>query len=411
MNEGKGLLGNILVLDLADEKGSFCSKLLADLGATVIKIEFPEGSRERRIGPFYGSKPGERTSLFFAYHNANKLSVGLDPRTHDGKRIFHHLIEKADVLIETFPSIRFAELDLRPQRLRRANPGLIHLSITGFGRSGPRHHFHFSDRVGSAAGGQMYLSGFPAGLPVKLPGPQSCYTACIYGAVAVLLNLRRRKITGEGGYFDLSIQEAVASTLDGAIADYFQEKRIAERQGNHYGGRSFSLLRCKDGFFQISILRDWETLLELMASQGKAADLTQPQWQRRDYREAHYDHIFHVVERWAGGWTQKQLFELGQAMRFPWAPVASHREVIGSPQLKARRFFVRTRLPGTRFRILAPGLPYRFSSFIPRPPKPAPLLGEHTAQVLKNLICAGTARMSAAPIPDFLFPTGKYSRA
>ncbi len=385
MNEADTVLGDITILDLADEKGSFCSRLLADLGASVIKIEFPEGSHEREIGPSLVSTHGKRISLPFAYHNSNKLGLVLDPRTADGRRTFHRLVKKADVLIETFRSSRIAGLDLRAQSLSRINPGLIHLSITAFGRTGPKRKFHFSDSVGCASGGQMYLSGSPQGPPVKPCGLQSCYAACLYGAIAVLLGLRRRKITGTGNYFDLSIQEAVASTLDHAFIDYFRQRRIAQRQGEHYENGSFSIVRCKDGFFQISILGNWETLLELLACEGKAEDLTDPQWQQRDYREVNYEHIFKVVEKWACGKTKMELFELGQAMRFPWAPVMALEEVLDSPQLEARRFFLQTLVPEAGLKIIAPGTPYKLSTFLNAPPKPAPLLGQHTEQVLSSL--------------------------
>jgi crotonobetainyl-CoA:carnitine CoA-transferase CaiB-like acyl-CoA transferase len=408
MNREKGLLRNILVLDLADAQGSFCSRLLADLGATVVKIELPDGSLERRIGPFVRLRPGGgETSASFAYHNANKLGVVLDPETPGGKRLLRNLAKQADVLIESFPRRCLAALDLGPQRLRRVNPRLIHLSITGFGRSGPGRDRPFSDSVGSATGGQTHLSGYPAGPPVKPRGLQSCYVAALNGAVAVLLNLRRRKLTGRGACIDISIQEAVASALDHVMVDYFHNKRIAKREGRHYEGRSFSLLRCKDGYIQMTILRDWETLIELMASEGKPGDLQQPKWRQPAYRQSHFDHVLDIVESWTRGRTVDQLAELGQAMRFPWAPVASLRDVLKSPQLKARRFFFRVPLPGGSVKAPMAGPPYRFSSFSPSPPLPAPMPGEHTSRVLKEF-CREQKKTRTCPrAPGTVVPEGK----
>jgi CoA:oxalate CoA-transferase len=176
--KGRGLLESIVILDLADECGSFCSKLLADLGATVIKVERPEGDPSRGGLPFF-------------YHNTNKLGVALDLETREGKRDLRRLLQRADVLVETLQPGRMEVPDLAGGRLRRINPYLIHISITGFGLTGPKRAYRSCDSVASASGGQMSVSGVPSGRPVKLFGSQSCYTASLFGANAALLGLRR----------------------------------------------------------------------------------------------------------------------------------------------------------------------------------------------------------------------------
>ncbi len=379
-----GLLDGILVLDLADAKGSFCSRLLADLGATVVKIEGPEGSPERNAQPICSLQAGAApVSLPFIYHNANKFGVLLDPKRDEGRRAFLRLMERADVLVETPPFSRLRAFGCSRQGLRRVNSSLIHVSITGFGRCGPKRNYHFSESVGSASGGQTYLSGFPSGPPIRPYGPQSTYTASLFGAVSVLLGLRKRRICGQGSFVDLSIQEAVASTLDHVLNDYFRDKRIAGRQGRHYAGETFSLLRCRDGYIQIPILRDWETLVELMALEKKAGDLTHSKWGDAAYRRKRFSHILRIVEGWTRDHARGELFELGQAMRFPWAPVESPAEVLASPQLKARRFFKRVRLQdGSRTTSFA-GLPYKFSAYSAPAPRPAPLHGEHASMLLE----------------------------
>jgi crotonobetainyl-CoA:carnitine CoA-transferase CaiB-like acyl-CoA transferase len=160
----KGLLAGICILDLADEQGSFCSKLLADLGATVIKIENPAGDPSR-------------ASKLFNYHNLNKLGITLDLQDPEGKRFFHTLIRNADALVESFSPGHLEALHLGYKWLRRINPRLVHLSITGFGQTGRRRAYHSCDSVQAAFGGQMHVSGIPAGKPLKLFGPQSPDTA------------------------------------------------------------------------------------------------------------------------------------------------------------------------------------------------------------------------------------------
>ena len=378
------LIGSALIVDMADELGSFASRLLADLGARVIKVERPGGDPSRRLGPFLKDGGSSRlgTSLSFAYHNANKLGIILDMAGKEGRRSLRAILGAADVLIEAFPAGHLASLGLRHGPLKRINPGLIHLSITGFGKTGPRHAFPSYDNMLSASSGQMYVSGSRQGPPLALPGGQSRYASSLFGAVAVLLALRARRATGQGAFIDLSAQEALASTLDHVMVDYFSTATITRRRGNVYGRGLSSILPCRDGHIEITILQNWETLLELMASEGKAEDLAGAEWLDEAYRAANFDHVIEVVGKWTKGHGRMELFELGQAMRLPWAPLCSLSEVLESPQLAARRFFVDTGLPGGRVKIPFPGLPHRISSFSPPFPTAAPLPGEHTGQIL-----------------------------
>ena len=364
-----GLLAGICILDLADEQASFCSKLLADLGATVIKIENPAGDPSRASHSFY-------------YHNLNKLGITLDLQDTEGKRIFHTLIRNADALVESFSPGHLEALHLGYEQLRRINPRLIHLSITGFGQTGRRRAYHSCDSVQAAFGGQMHVSGIRTGKPLKLSGPQSCYTVSLFGANAVLLGLRQRKITGRGSRIDLSTQEAVASTLDHVMIDYFQNRMAHGKQTNDLQPEAFFTFACKDGYIEMPLLRNGDTLLDLVNSETNALGA---EWKDTAYRKEHYRSIPHAVSEWTARHTKRELFQLGQAMGFPWAPVESPEEVLRSPQLKARRFFAHAVPAGKHRSFSMPGLPYKFSSFSQLPPKPAPSTGEHNRQVLKMI--------------------------
>ncbi len=385
------MLKDTVVLDLADERGSFCSKLLAELGATVIKLEKPGGDSSRIRSP-----------LSFFYNNTNKLGVVLDLQTAEGKRAFDALTRRADVIIETYDPGSLESLIVLPRRLHRLNPRLVHLSITPFGRTGPRRNYRSCDAVASAFGGQMYVSGTPADPPSTLSGCQSYYTASLFGAVAILLRLKKRMITGKGGYFDLSIQEAVVSTLDRVFLDYFHYGRIA-RRGEVDPGEGFSILPCWDGYVQITILRNWETLLELMASEGMAGDLLEEKWGNAAFREQHIDHIAGTVEKWVKRHSKREILELGQSMRFPWASVDSTAEVLRNPQLESRDFFANSFLFEGGISAVSPGLPYKSSSYAPVLPKPAPLAGEHTQLVLD--------RYGSEKIREENLPSGGIRRA
>ena len=369
----KGLLKDILVLDLADEQGSFCSKLLADLGATVIKVEGPGGDPSRLQNP-----------ASFFYNNANKLGISVNVGYH-GRETLKRLVKRSDVLVETAQPRVLESLGLGPQRLRRLNPRLIHLSITPFGRTGPRCTYRSSDSVLSAFGGQMYVSGTQSGPPVKLCGSQPYYAASLFGAVAVLLHLRKRNISGKGSYFDLSIQEAVASTLGHVMIDYFHSGRIS-RRGENDKSEGFSILPAKDGYIQITILRNWDTLLELIDSEGLAGDLLDNKWLDASYREEHFDHIASIVAEWTRRHTKRELFELGQTMRFPWASIDTIDEVLTSPQLKFRKFFNQRPFSGEGPEITFPGPPYKFSSLSPLSQKPAPFPAKDASDILDALL-------------------------
>ena len=347
---------DIVVLDMADEQGSFCSKLLADLGATVLRAESPKAN------PI--SDP-----LTSVYHNANKLRFVLDTETRKGRRLLQQWMERADVLVETFPSEHKTALGLAPEQTCRLNPRLIHLSITGFGRTGPRRAYRSTDVVASAYGGQMYVTGTASGGPVPVFCRQSFYTASLFAANAALLHLRKRAITGKGCFLDLSIQEAVASALDPVMIQYFTEKTIAGRSTED-PDKSFFLLPCRDGSIQITLSRNWDTLLDLMRAEGKAADLTERKYQTASYRNNHHRHIMEVVQRWTKNHTKQELFKLGQTMQFPWAPVSSPEEIVRSPQLRSRKFFTPAYRPKGAETIFIPGRPYKLHSIGTKAPEP-----------------------------------------
>jgi crotonobetainyl-CoA:carnitine CoA-transferase CaiB-like acyl-CoA transferase len=308
------LLKDIRVLDLADETGSFCSRLLADLGASVIKVEKPDGDKSRKFGPFRADRSEPENSLFFAYHNTNKLGITLDLNQEADRETFLGLMKDTDVLVETFQPCYLEKIGLGFETLSILNPGLIHAAITGFGQKGPGKNHHSCDLVASACSGQMYVMGDPSGRPLAPFGEQSHYAASLFSAIQVLLALRRRGQTGRGVYIDLSLQEAAASSLDHVMVHWFYEKTITKRQGNLYGNSFFCILPCKDGHIQLTLLQQWETLVELMAAEGMACDLTDTPWKDETYRIDNISHIIEVAGEWTGKHTAEELFTLGYAI-------------------------------------------------------------------------------------------------
>jgi crotonobetainyl-CoA:carnitine CoA-transferase CaiB-like acyl-CoA transferase len=378
------LLKGVRILDLADEKASFCSKLLADLGAYVIKIEKPGGDPSRRIGPFLGDSSHPERSLFFLHNNTNKLGITLNLESIKGKNLFYRLVAGADVVVESFSSGHLEELGLGFDVLSEINPKLILVSVTGFGQDGPRSKYKSCDIVASAYGGQMYVSGSPSTPPLKPFGEQSYYTASLFAAVAILLALRKRAQSGKGEYIDISMQESVVSTLEHVWVRYFYEKIIPKRQGNLFWNNQFCIFPCKDGYILISLFQQWETLVEWMASEGMAGDLIEEGWKEEEYRQRHLDHVIEVVQRWTRIHTAQELFESGQLMRFPWAPIYSPKEVRESPQLNSRVFFIEVDDPkiGTSVEVL--GTPYKFNGCSSDRWKRAPFIGEDNIEIYQK---------------------------
>jgi crotonobetainyl-CoA:carnitine CoA-transferase CaiB-like acyl-CoA transferase len=264
--EKKGLLTEIRVLDLSDEKGSFCSKLLADMGAYVIKVEKPGGNSSRMIGPFWGDSPHPERSLSFFYNNTNKFGITLNLECDAGRKLFAQLISKTDVVVESFTPGYLDTLGLGFDFLSEMNPRLIMASITGFGQTGPRKDFKSCDLVASAFGGQISISGSPSLPPIKPFGEQSYLAASLFAAVGILLALQGRARNGKGEHIDISLQEAAISTLDHVMIRYFHEHVITKRQGNRYWNTFFSILPCKNGFIHLTPFQHWETLVEWLDS-------------------------------------------------------------------------------------------------------------------------------------------------
>jgi crotonobetainyl-CoA:carnitine CoA-transferase CaiB-like acyl-CoA transferase len=377
------LLERLQVLDLADEKASFCSKLLADFGARVIKIERPGGDPSREIGPFLEDFPNFESGFFFYHNNTNKLSITLNLEHENGKEIFLKLLRKADIVVETSPDY-FRQKGLGFDVLQLENIRLIHVSVTGFGENGPRSQYKSCDLVASASGGQMYVTGSPSTPPLKPYGEQSYYTASLFAAVSILLALRKRAQTGRGEHLDISLQEAAVSTLDHVMVRYFYENTISRRLGGVYWNHSFCILSCKDGHILLAPFQQWETLVEWMENEGMAQDLKDEKYREEGYRDSRMSHIIQVVERWTKTHTAQELFESGQLMRFPWAPIYPLKEVLNSPQLKARGFFIDVKHPEIKRSISYPGTPYKFSHAPAGRWKRAPLIGEDNVQIYQR---------------------------
>ena len=378
------MLTGLQILDLADEKASFCAKLLADFGAEVIKVEPPVGDRSRQIGPFRGNLPHPEESLFFWYHNTNKLSTTLNLEIKKEQDFFRQLASKADVIIEAFPPEYLERLGLGYKRLSEPNPGLILASVTGFGQTGPYKQYKSCDIIASATGGQMYACGAHDTPPLKPYGEQSYYLASLFAAIGILTALRERNHSGRGQHIDISLQESVAATLEHVLVRYLYEGEVFKRRGDYHPNDSLYLLPCRDGYILLIVDSYWDILVDWLDSEGMAKDLKEERWQREEYRKQHWSHVIDTLTRWTKTHTSTELWETGQLMRLPWAPIVSLDEMINSPQLAERNFFISVEHTGIATRFIYPGVPYKFSHQLPGIRR-APFIAEHNAQVYQEI--------------------------
>jgi len=375
-------LHGVRVLDLGGEKGAFCAKLLADMGADVIKVEPPGGDRARRVGPFLSDLPDPEKSLSFWYNNTSKRGITLDIGKPRGQGIVKSLARTADVLLDGCGPGYLEGLSLGYEALTRVNPGLTLTSISNFGRTGPRRGYLSSDIVAAAMGGQTYICGDTDTGPVTPYGEQACLVASVFGAIGTLMALRHRRVSGRGQQVDISIHECAVGVTEHVLIRHFYDGVVARRQGSLHWDNAFRVFPCRDGWVLLSLFGEWDTVVEWLDSEGMAADLKEERWRDPEVRRMEVEHVIEVLEGWTRRHRAAELMEQGQAMHLPWAVVHTLRDVKGSTQLLERGFFVEVAHPGEGRSFSYPGAPYVLSRTPWRIWKRAPLIGEHNEGIL-----------------------------
>jgi benzylsuccinate CoA-transferase BbsE subunit len=381
MNE-PGALNGLRVLDLTDYRGQLCARLMADMGADVIKVEPPGGDVARRIGPFLDDVPHRDRSIFFWFYNLNKRSLTLDITSTRGAEILLALARSADVVIESFKPGRLREIGLGWETLHLVNPALILLSIAPFGQTGPYRDFEADDTVLAALGGMLYVNGSPGRQPVRPLGLQAYHSSAYYGAIATLCALFARDRDGTGQWIDLSMQEATACAVEHVAGSFFGEGRVEPRRGTLHWSRYFRVGRCRDGYIMHCTLGDWTSLVEWIAADGKAQDLTNPEWNDVIYRADHAEHLFDVLDEWVKDYRRDDLLERAQDLRLPYATVRKPEALFNDEQLAARGYFVEVEHPELGRKIRYPGAPYLFNGSQWRVYRRPPLTGEHNREIL-----------------------------
>ena len=385
----EGFLPAYRVLDLSDEKGVFCAKLLADYGADVVKVEPRTGDRGRSKGPFPNDEPSPEKSLYFLFYNTNKRSITLNLETATGQSIFRRLVENADVVVETFPVGYMKSLGLDYESLKMVNPRLVMASITPFGQSGPWKDYKSSDLIAMAASGYMQITGEPDGPPLRLGNEQSHFPGAQYAAVAILAALYYRDVlSGRGQYIDVSLQEALITYYTDAhpALAWMQRKENVTRVGT-----SSTLVipmgayPCSDGWIAAGVItpREWDTLAQWIYEVTGNEEILQERYRGGNQERAPcLDIITAIFMDFTARFTAEELFHEGQKRNLVFVPVNDVGDLLQDPQLEASHFWAELEHPEVG-RLQYP-LGIFYGEDMPVAKAAAPLLGQDNRAIYCN---------------------------
>ena len=375
-----GSLDGLSVLELGSLVAApYCGKLLADLGADVVKIEAPGvGDPARRRGPFPDDTPHPERSALFLYLNTSKRSITLDSTSEAGERIFRELVAEIDILIEDNPPGTLESRGLGYAELEKTNPGLVMTSITPFGQTGPHRDYRVHPLNLYHVGGHYSAFYLPDDIearpPAKGGGYLGEYDAGLIAAVGTMGAVLGRRLTGAGRYVEISKQEAMMGLERVDIARLANDSNPSQWRPM-VGG----MMKAKDGYFLVTPLvnHQWQGLMRAMGD---------PEWAKADWcqdeigRMEHADEIRPHLAEWAAQFTRDEIYHRTQSEGTPAGPVRNVAEVRDWEQARARGFFVELdhAEAGTQ---VYPSAPYQFSKTL-WDGRPAPLLGEHNEEIL-----------------------------
>ena len=398
--ETEPVLGPYRVLDLTDESGFSCGKILADLGADVVKIEPPGGDAARWIGPFPGDRPDPEKSLYFLSYNAGKRGITLKMDSPAGRDLLKRLASKADFLIETYPPGTLERLGIGFDMLRQVNPRLILVSITPFGQTGPYRNYKGSDLIAMAMSGLMSLIGESGKTPLRVTLPQAPMWAGMYAAAGALTAHYFREATNIGQRVDVSMQASLLWALANAPAFWSTNRAVPVRGGSLITGRSITgarmrgIYQCKDGYLNFIIYggkagrRSNQGLVRWIAERGLSSEkLLNKDWNRFDIEtstQTEIDEIEDPAAKLFLLYTKLEFLEEAFRREIIGYPVANARDILGDPHLEDREFWRTVDEPSLGLRVKFPGLFARFSEASPAPFRPAPRIGQHNLEIYQG---------------------------
>ncbi|MFA9406319.1 MAG: CaiB/BaiF CoA transferase family protein [Anaerolineales bacterium] len=383
-------LEGIRVLDLTRAMaGPYCTMMLGDLGADVIKVERPiTGDESRGWGPpFFGrpyhDRPGE--SAYFASANRNKRSLTLDLKSDEGVDIVLRLVKESDILVENFRTGTLERMGLGYARLKELYPMLIFCSISGYGRTGPQAERAGYDVIIQAEGGMMGITGPVPGPPSRVGVPIVDITTGMFASNAILAALHARELTGEGQMIDVSLLDTQVALLTNQASNYLISGKPSPRMGNaHPNLTPYEAFQARDGWFVVGVANagQWAKLCEVL-NQPEIED--DPRFQTNNARVANREELNDILNQAFGsGDVSAWIAKLSEA-GLPCGPINTIPDVFDHPQAETRGFILESEHSSGE-KIKLTGFPYQFSQTPAELHRPPPTLGEHTGQILEEIL-------------------------
>ncbi|MFB6170226.1 MAG: CaiB/BaiF CoA transferase family protein [Haloarculaceae archaeon] len=384
-------LSGVTVLDLGQiYQGPYCGTILSFLGADVVKVERPGGEtiRDRRDD---GEVPVAQIL------NPSKRGITINLKSDDGTALLKDLVEKADVLIENFASGKMADLGVGYEDLREVNPGLVYGHGSGYGDDGPYTQYPAMDLTIQAMGGVIHTTGYPDGRPVKAGPAFADFLGGIHLAAGICGALVEREQTGEGRYVEVGMYDCIYPTLASSLGAWAEQKDVPARTGNHHSGMAiapYSVYEAEDGFVAVACIaeRHWHALVDLM----DRPDLhSEERFATKAKRGDNIEEVDEIVEAWVSTMGKDEVVDLLLDNSIPAAPVQTVEEVIDDPHLRHRGMIHdhENRGEGTDT-VPVPGSPIKFGESADPDVSPAPSVGEHTEEVLGELLGYGAEELA-----------------
>ncbi|PHH96820.1 CoA transferase [Fusobacterium nucleatum] len=383
MNENKGLLEGIVVLDLTRVlAGPYCGTLIADMGATVIKVENPIGGDDSRsMGPFINGN-----SVYYANFNRSKLGCTLNLKTSEGKEIFKELVKKADIIIENYRPGTMEKLGLGYDELKKENPAIIYGAVSGFGHTGPLSKRAGYDIIGQAMGGLMSTTGWPGGPATRSGTPLGDVLGGLNLAIGILAALVNREKTGLGEKVDVALVDSVASAMENITMIYQATGRIPQRIGNRYESTyPYDSFPANDGDVIIAAGNNklFSILCEIMEQPELKND---SRFLDVKSRVANHDDLFEIVSTWTKKYSVEEIDKKLNDAGCPASIVNTIDRLVVDRQIAgAREMFPEIEQPGIgKLQITA--CPQKLTRTKSYPRKAAPLLGEDNIDIYGKLL-------------------------
>jgi len=389
-------LAGLRILELGDGvAAAYATKLMADMGAEVIKLENPQGDRTRRRGPFPGHVPHPEKSGLFLYLNTNKFGATLDISKPEGFGLLEKLAVEADVLVHDFAPPEMDRIGLNYERLQKVNPRLVMTSITPFGLTGPWRDRRAEELTTWSAGGVMVLNGagpdHPEMPPLKTFGSQASFQGGVHAATATMGAVLAQARDGEGQHIDVSIEEVLASQLELTFEYWPYMKLIATRLGRK-PIQPVESMQCKDGWIYACCVEEhqWRGFVETMGN---------PEWASEEIfgdrfkRASNWEALELFLNEYLSQHTVLEVYKAVQERRVPFAPVSTMGDLLNSEHLKARGFFVEIAQPqaGTH---KYPGAPLKYGATPWTIRRPAPVLGQHNEEIFGKRLGLTSERLT-----------------